>query len=103
MFIFEGIRARTQAVFGALLLAWVFAVPPALAQMRGLPDFTELVSAAGALPAQAARTSRCSSSSAALAFPCRPMRLAVSGQIAMRRRPRAAWARASSSLPMDSS
>jgi serine protease Do len=47
MFIFEGIRARTQAVFGALLLAWVFAVPPALAQMRGLPDFTELVEQVG--------------------------------------------------------
>jgi serine protease Do len=47
MFIFEGIRARTQAVFGALFLAWVFAVPPALAQMRGLPDFTELVEQVG--------------------------------------------------------
>jgi serine protease Do len=47
MFIFEGIRARTQAVFGALFLAWVFAVPPAVAQMRGLPDFTELVEQVG--------------------------------------------------------
>jgi serine protease Do len=47
MFIFEGLRARTLAVFGALFLAWVFAVPPALAQVRGLPDFTELVEQVG--------------------------------------------------------
>jgi serine protease Do len=47
MFTFEGLRARTLAVFGALFLAWVFAVPPALAQVRGLPDFTELVEQVG--------------------------------------------------------
>ncbi len=47
MFIFEGMRARTLAVFGALFLACVFAAPPALAQMRGLPDFTELVEQVG--------------------------------------------------------
>jgi len=47
MFIFEGMRARTLAVFGALFLACVFAAPPALAQVRGLPDFTELVEQVG--------------------------------------------------------
>ncbi|MEI7784891.1 MAG: DegQ family serine endoprotease [Betaproteobacteria bacterium] len=47
MFRFDGKRTRLLALCGALFFSVVLTVQPAVAQVRGLPDFTELVEQVG--------------------------------------------------------